>query len=93
MAADSVVAVDREPARGLRRQEARVRAFESLDHIRCCYASGVDEADVLRTLYAAYPGIRTHMRLERYDITAKTWRGWMGIEPTQDASTAPRKRF
>ena len=21
------------------------------------------------------------------------WRGWMGIEPTQDASTAPRKRF
>jgi len=29
-------------------------------------------------------------------IAAKTgekWRGWMGIEPTQDASTAPRKRF
>jgi hypothetical protein len=21
------------------------------------------------------------------------WRGWMGIEPTQDASAAPRKRF
>jgi len=21
------------------------------------------------------------------------WRGWMGIEPTQDASSAPRKRF
>ena len=21
------------------------------------------------------------------------WRGWMGIEPTQDASTAPRRRF
>jgi hypothetical protein len=32
-------------------------------------------------------------------IAAKTgkscqeWRGWMGIEPTQDASAAPRKRF
>src|SRR5437870_5709827 len=24
---------------------------------------------------------------------AEIWRGWMGIEPTQDASTAPRKRF
>src|SRR5205807_934435 len=23
----------------------------------------------------------------------QNWRGWMGIEPTQDASTAPRKRF
>jgi len=23
----------------------------------------------------------------------KVWRGWMGIEPTQDASAAPRKRF
>src|ERR1700694_514160 len=23
----------------------------------------------------------------------ETWRGWMGIEPTQDASAAPRKRF
>jgi hypothetical protein len=23
----------------------------------------------------------------------KEWRGWMGIEPTQDASAAPRKRF
>jgi hypothetical protein len=22
-----------------------------------------------------------------------SWRGWMGIEPTQDASTAPRRRF
>jgi hypothetical protein len=29
-------------------------------------------------------------------ISAKTgenWRGWMGIEPTQDASTAPRRRL
>jgi hypothetical protein len=26
-------------------------------------------------------------------ITAQGWRGWMGIEPTQDASAAPRKRF
>ena len=25
--------------------------------------------------------------------TGQVWRGWMGIEPTQDASTAPRKRF
>jgi hypothetical protein len=24
---------------------------------------------------------------------AEKWRGWMGIEPTQDASAAPRKRF
>jgi hypothetical protein len=23
----------------------------------------------------------------------QNWRGWMGIEPTQDASAAPRKRF
>jgi hypothetical protein len=26
-------------------------------------------------------------------MSAKDWRGWMGIEPTQDASAAPRKRF
>jgi hypothetical protein len=24
---------------------------------------------------------------------AEWWRGWMGIEPTQDALAAPRKRF
>ena len=23
----------------------------------------------------------------------RNWRGWMGIEPTQGASAAPRKRF
>src|SRR5438477_12961121 len=24
---------------------------------------------------------------------AQIWRGWMGIEPTQDGSAAPRKQF
>jgi hypothetical protein len=26
-------------------------------------------------------------------IRVQKWRGWMGIEPTQDASAAPRRRF
>jgi Protein of unknown function (DUF1706) len=35
-------------------------------------------------------GFRIQLTLE--EAFQKAWRGWMGIEPTQDASAAPRKR-
>ena len=33
------------------------------------------------------------LALQPAQIPSGIWRGWMGIEPTQDASAAPRRRF
>src|SRR5256885_7927869 len=52
---------------------------------------GIDRLKLRRHLLTAAE-VRCCGQLLGCDV-AIIWRGWMGIEPTQGASTAPRKRF
>ena len=75
MAADSVLAVDGDPACGLGRREAGFRTLKPLDHVSWEQASGVDQADAIWTQNTIHSSISTYLKAQRQVLEGRLGTG------------------